>query len=1161
MGLLMTSLDYRLEAQFAAERGRVVLSGVQALVRAPLDQVRSDAKRGQRTAGLISGYQGSPLSSVEAVYDRNRQLFTDHDIRFNPAVNEELAATMIWGSQQAERNPASTHAGVVGLWFAKGPGLDRAGDAIRHANLAGVSPHSGVLLAVGDDPANKSSSIPSASEGSLTDLAVPFLYPGSIQDVLDFGRFGYEMSRACGAWIGIKMHNDIADGTATVHVDADRLSINHTPFMRDGQPWHPQSDDNVLLHRALELEAEAHQLRPLAAAHFATVNQLHLTVGASQAELGILAAGKAYYDVREALQSFGIISDDDLRDAGISIHKPGLVWPLARDPLLAFTAGITTLLVVEDKRPFLEQQATGILYGQPHQPLIVGKTDEQGLPLIPSAGALEANTLVAPLRRVLSRHLPEERLGRPRERFTVTATEPLLNRAPYFCSGCPHNRSTVVPEGSVAGGGIGCHTMVLTFEDPRGVGVTSMGSEGAQWVGMAPFVHEGHRFQNIGDGTFTHSGSLAIRQAVAAGTNITFKVLYNGTVAMTGGQDAAGALTVPSMTRLLDAEGVTTIVVVRDNDKQYPAHDRFADGVELTDRRHLDEVQRRLRDTPGTSVLIYDQGCAAELRRARKRRLSPTPTTRVVINEAVCDGCGHCGEISNCMSVHPVATPLGRKTRIHQESCNIDLSCLEGECPAFISVTVTDGESVDAPLPDVDLPVPPEPDRPEQASILTVGIGGTGVVTVNQLLTTAALLDGNQADSLDQIGLAQKGGAVVSHLRIGPSLPTGANRISNASADTYLVFDMLAGVAEANLSRAGSGHTVAVVSTSQVPTGQMVANREHEAFPEHTQIRSLIDSATHAEANVWVDAEGLARALFRSQPAANLLLLGVAYQQGLLPVSSQAIDQAIELNGVAVDTNRRAFLAGRVWAVDPERFASFITHESAESAPVPTPEIARLLDRVDGGEVLDEALRWRLPQLLAFGGRPWAERYLDTIERVCEAETAVTSRQDLRLVVAHHLSRVMLYKDEYEVARLHRDPAVLQGIRQRFGPESKVAYQLKPPTLGLVGLDRKIAIGRRTGAVMFATLERFRWLRGRRLDPFGHTEERRRERELIGEYETLVDEILTGLRAERYDDAVALASLIDRVRGFGPVKLANLAQYREELQTARTAWLADSSEN
>ena len=1161
MELPMTDLDYQLNDRFSSERGQVVLSGVQALVRAPLDQIRSDARHGQRTAGLISGYQGSPLSAVDAIYAANRQILEDHDIRFTPAVNEELAATMIWGSQQAERHPFRTHAGVLGLWFAKGPGLDRAGDAIRHANLAGVSPHSGVVLAVGDDPGNKSSSIPSSSEGSLADLAVPCLSPGCVQDVLDYGRYAYEMSRISGSWIGLKIQSDIADGAATVHVDADRITLDLTPFTLDGRPWHPRPDDRVLLDNALDLEQEAYHLRPQAAAHFATVNHLHRTVGAAHAELGILAAGKTYFDLREALRCLGLDSDDDLRSAGIRVHKPALVWPLAVEPLREFTAGLSTLLVVEDKRPFLENQVAGLLYSQSERPTLLGKSDEQGTPLIPTRGSLLTEQLIAPLRNVLQRHLPADRLTPARERITVTATDHIPNRVPYLCSGCPHNRSTVVPDGSTAGGGIGCHTMVLTFDERRGVGLTAMGGEGAQWVGMAPFVRETHRFQNLGDGTFTHSGCLSIRQAAAVNANITFKILYNGTVAMTGGQDVVGALSVPAMTRLLEADGVRHIVVVTDPDTKYPSNDRFAPHVERTDRRHLDEVQRRLRDTPGTTVLIYDQHCAAELRRARKRRTIPQPTTRVVINEAVCDGCGHCGEISNCMSVHPVATPLGRKTRIHQESCNVDLSCLEGECPAFLTVTVPDGDVVDQPIPDIELAEPPEPTRTEQGTVLTVGIGGTGVVTVNQLLTTAALLDGKEATSLDQIGLAQKGGAVVSHLRIGPTLSAGANRIPPASADTYLVFDLLAGVAEANLSRAKPGHTIAVVSTTQVPTGQMVAHREHERFPDLSRFRQLIDAASTPSRNAWIDAEGLARTLFRSQPAANLLLLGVAYQLGLLPVSSQSILRAIELNGIAVTTNQRAFLAGRVWVDTPHQFDHLIDPTDADQPPPPTAEVATLLMSIDGGEALDEALRWRLPHLLAFGGRPWAEQYLDALRAVCVAESAVTSREDLRLTVAHQLGRLMLYKDEYEVARLHRDPSIHQAIQQRFGAESRLSYQLKPPTLGLLGLDRKIAIGRRTGSVLFAVLSKLRGLRGHWIDPFGHTEERRLERELINDYRQLIDDIVAGLRPERYDQAVELAGLIDQVRGFGPIKLASIAGYREALQVARTRWLADSSEN
>ncbi|MEM9202995.1 MAG: indolepyruvate ferredoxin oxidoreductase family protein [Actinomycetota bacterium] len=1159
----MTDLDeYALRDRYDAEHGRVILSGLQALVRGPLDQVRADGRRGQRTAGLIAGYQGSPLGTVDAAYRAHQATMLAHDISFTYGVNEELAATMVWGSQQAARADNATHDGVIGLWYGKGPGLDRAGDAIRHANLAGVSATGGVLVAVGDDPACKSSTAPSASEGSLQDLAVPVLYPGSPQDVLDFARHGYEMSRASGAWIGIKIHTDVADGSATLEVGHDRLSVEHVPFERDGEVWVPATNDDIISPHSVAMEHESHSIRPLAAAHYARINQLDQTVGATNAWLGIVAAGKAYFDVRGALDRLGLTTDEQLVDAGIRIIKPALIWPLDEVGMRAFAAGLESVLVVEEKRPFLEAALKVALYGTVNAPSIIGKTDEQGTALIPSIGALEPDPIVEPLRSVLERRVAPERLTRRRERIPLGIGGELPTRTPYFCSGCPHNRSTQLPDGSTAGGGIGCHTMAVLQD--RATGVTQMGGEGAQWAGRAPFVTETHRFQNIGDGTLAHSGFLAIRQAISAGTNITFKILYNGTVAMTGGQDAAGDSGVPELTRLLEAEGAQRIVVVSDDPGKYPMDARFAPGTDIAHRDRMDAIQRELREVPGTTILIYDQGCAAELRRARKRGKVETPTTRVVINEAVCDGCGHCGEISNCMSVHPVETPFGRKTRIHQESCNLDLTCLGGECPAFITVEVGDGPlATDDGRPVLDLSTPPEPTRPTTASILTVGIGGTGVVTVNQLLTTAALLDGMDANALDQTGLAQKGGPVVSHLHIGTDLPTDANRVGEGGADAYLIFDVVAGVADANLSRSGPGTTTAVVSTSRVPTGDMVSSREREGFPAIERFRTQIDAASRPDANVWVDAETITRELFRSQPAANLLVLGIAYQRGLIPVRAEAIERAIELNGVAVAMNTEAFRAGRSWAHDPTPFAGLGVAATPQTPPPPTPVVQRLIDQLDVTPALEESLRWRLPELVAFGGVPWARRFLATVTAAARAEAHAGGVDEFARTVSHQLAAFMLYKDEYEVARLHRDPALLAGIRARFGEDATIRYQLKPPTLAALGYDKKIGLGRRTGGAAFAVLAAAKRLRGTAIDPFGRTAERRMERELIDEYESLITDLIDGLgrtpSAKRLEEAVALAALADQVRGYSHVKEANVAAYRSDLQVALNHWRTQDS--
>ncbi len=1158
----MTDLAaYTLADQFGSEQGRATLSGVQAMVRMVLDQVRADGRVGQRTGALIAGYRGSPVGGIDAAYLRNQSELDANQVRFINGVNEELGATMVWGSQLASRHEAPLYDGVLGLWYGKGPGLDRAGDAIRHGNLCGTGRTDGVIAAVGDDPACKSSTLPSASEHSMADLALPTLYPASVQEILDYGRYGYELSRACGAWVGMKIHTDVADGSATVNFDPRRIELAGVPFLVDDDPWMQTVNDALLAPFSVQQENEAFTVRLDAARHFVATNRLDRTVGATDAWLGIIAGGKAYLDVRSALTQLGIESDADLVGAGIRIYKPAMIWPLEPAGLRRFASGTATIVAVEEKRAFLEDQVRNQLYGSTDAPEVIGKFDIEGRPLVPSAGALEPDQLVEPLRRLLQPRLGSDRLTPKRERIAVSAVGSTLpSRTPYFCSGCPHNRSTRVPEGSVAGGGIGCHGMALLMPG-RATGITQMGGEGAQWVGLSPFVDEAHRFQNLGDGTLAHSGILAIRQAVSSGANITYKILYNGTVAMTGGQDAAGELAVPELTRELDAEGVARVVVVADDTEKYASDAWFAPGTKVVHRDKLDDIQLELREMQGTTVLIYDQGCAAELRRGRKRGRIERPTTRVFINEAVCDGCGHCGEISNCISVHPVTTPFGRKTRIHQESCNFDLTCLGGDCPAFITVTVDESDlsagEHGAPLGATVAawPMPADPVVPDEASLLIVGIGGTGVVTVNQLLNTAALLDDKTASSLDQTGLAQKGGQVVSHLRIGPDADVGSSRLAEGSADGYLVFDLVAGVSPVNLARTASDRTTAVVSTSRMPTGHMVTKRALADFPEVEAFRDEIDRTTRAESNQWVDAEGIATSVFRSQPAANLIVLGVAYQKGLVPVSGGAIERAIELNGVAVEMNTEAFRLGRRLAADPELAAEIeIDTPTTESPPALSAAHSELLASIDTDEALAETLAWRIPELVAYGGRSWVARYLETVGLVRRAEVAVPGRSDLADTVAQQLFRLMTYKDEYEVARLHRRPGLAEEIKGRFGAGASFTYQLKPPSLVKFGIDRKIGFGRVSSALAFVPLARMKRMRGSRLDPFGRSEERRIERDLIVEYENLAHELAGSLSVDNYERAVDIAGLADQVRGFSEVKLANVARYRGELSEARKGW-------
>ena len=1156
----MTATEYSLADRMTATAGMITLSGSQALLRIPVDQQRADNERGLRTATLVSGYRGSPLGGIEGIFAQHRAELDAANVHFISGVNEDLAATAVWGSQMTVLEKDCAYDGVKGIWYGKGPGVDRSGDAFRHANFAGVGPNGGVLALAGDDPECKSSTIPSASEFALADVGMPVLYPADVADVLRLGRFGFELSRTSGLWVAMKVHTDVADGFATVPATASDIDLVDYVHEVDGTPWTPMVDNTLIIPTSMHLEQEVFGTRLDAAMGFLRENAIDRRWGAESPWLGIVVAGKPIGDVHDALSTLGV-GLDDLESLGVRILAPGVISPLEPSGLRSFAEGLEAILVVEAKRPFIETQVRDLLYGGSNTPAVVGKTDEHGRPLVPRSGALSGDALVEPLRRVLERRIPADRLARTRERIPLLGdNSDLPTRTPYFCSGCPHNRSTVVPEGSIGLGGIGCHAMAL-WMDRSTEGITQMGGEGAQWVGASPFVGDQHRFQNLGDGTFFHSGSLALRQAVSAGTNITYKILYNGVVAMTGGQDAAGEMPIPDLTRWLEAEGVVKTVVVTDDVDKYPHGSTFASSSSLVSRDELDSVQLELRDIPGVTALIYDQGCAADLRRNRKRGRVETPTTRVMINESICEGCGHCGEVSNCMSVYPVETPFGRKTQIHQESCNFDLTCLGGNCPAFVTVEIDPdhagaGRATGTTVGDGELP--DDPDLPADSSLLIVGIGGTGVVTVSQVLSTAAMIDGLVATSLDQTGLAQKGGQVVSNLHIGPNAHGGAAKVGHGSADSLLVFDVVGGSSPAILDRGEPGSTVAVVSTSRVPTGDMVTHVESEAFPAIERFRQRIDRATDAHANVWIDAEGIARHVFASQPAANLLVVGIAYQLGRIPVGADAIERAIELNGVAVDVNRRAFRLGRRLAAEPELVAELTeaARASSPTPPKPTPTVQRMLDSVpDADPALLEVLAWRIPELIEWGNRAYARSYVDDIVAIRRAElTAGATSTELSQTAARQLFKLMAYKDEYEVARLALRDDVAERARARFGPDVKVSFQLKPPSLKKVGVDKKIAVPERAARAAFASLLRTKRLRGTRLDPFGRTEERRIERELIDEYRELLAVIIGGLTEQRLDDAVRLAGLTDEIRGFDDVKLANVARYRERVTAARNDW-------
>jgi indolepyruvate ferredoxin oxidoreductase len=1144
------SASHTLAGRYTLDEGTIALSGVQALVRLPVDQHKADRRRGLRTATLISGYRGSPLGGFDLQLQAAAALLAEHEVRFLPGVNEELGATAVFGAQLANTFPAPRYDGVLGMWYGKGPGVDRSGDAFKHANLTGVGRHGGVLALAGDDPASKSSTVPSASEIALYDAQLPVLFPADVQDVLDLGLLGFALSRYSGLWTGVKLVTNVADEFGTAEVAPDRVSPRLPEWEFRGRPWRPTQSQTLFAPHNLALEQELFEGRLEAARRFAAANGINrVTVPSPGAWLGIVAAGKTYLDVREALARLGF-GERALAAAGVRLLRVGMLYPLEPGIVREFARGLEEILVVEEKRPFLELFVRDVLYNERERPRVVGTTDEAGAMLVPAHGELEADTLAPVLVARLGRRLDAGDLA---GRLARLAPAPALALAPlgraaqrlsYFCSGCPHNRSTTVPEGSLAAAGIGCHGMAVMM-DRTAAGFTQMGGEGAQWVGASLFSGTPHLFQNLGDGTLFHSGSLAIRQAVAAGTRVTFKILYNGAVAMTGGQPVDGGLPVPALTRLLQAEGVRRVLVVADEPERYWGVP-LAPGAEVWPRARLDEAQRALRAVEGVTALIYDQHCAADLRRLRKRGLAPGRPRRVVINERLCEGCGDCGVKSNCLSVQPVDTEFGRKTRIHQSSCNTDYSCLDGDCPSFLTVVPAPGHRAGGLVPSAaaaEGPPLPEPARRDggEANLYLMGIGGTGVVTVNQILGTAALLEGRPMRGLDQTGLSQKGGAVVSHCRILTRPGESANKIGAGQADAFLAFDVLTANDVRNLSRARPGHTVAVVSTSRVPTGLMVRDAG-VAFPEEGALRARIDSVTDAARNVYLDAEGIAERLFGSHLPANLVVVGAAWQAGLIPLEAASIERAIALNGAAVAANVQAFRAGRRVVAEPGWPGAA---PAGAAAPAPLAPAARaIVDGVGAGGELRRLLEVRVPDLVAWQDARVARRYADFVRRVLAAESAAGLGTALAETVARQFHRLMAYKDEYEVARLALDPAFRAGLDEAWGRGARRAFHLHPPVLRALGLRRKLAVPAPLAEPAFRVLRALRRLRGTPLDPFGWHPVRREERRLVEEYRAMVERDLATLGPATHGAAVARAGLAELIRGYEDVKLAGVARYR-----------------
>ncbi len=1142
-----------LDDKYVVETGRVYLTGTQALVRLPMMQRQRDLAAGLNTGGYISGYRGSPLGGFDQALWQAKKFIKKSHIEFQPGLNEDLAATALWGTQQIHLYDGAKFDGVFGIWYGKGPGVDRSGDVFKHANYAGTSKHGGVLALAGDDHMAKSSTTAHQSEPALIAANMPIIHPASVQEYLDYGLHGFAMSRYSGLWVAFKVLSETVDSSASVYVDPHRVEI-HTPtdFTIPPEGVHIRWPDEWLgqERRVLTLKL------PAARAYWRANKLDKVMLGRPDARFGIVTVGKSYMDVRQALDELAI-DDKEAERLGLAVYKVGMVWPLETEGAVAFASGKREILVIEEKAPIIEQQLKDVLFNAPadRRPVVVGKTDERGQKLFKSDGELSpfdiASTIVARLGLDSFSAATKQRFETLRRRSSrQVRNDSGMARVPYFCSGCPHNTSTKVPEGSMAMAGIGCHTLAIGMERNTKT-FTHMGAEGAPWVGASHFVDVPHVFQNLGDGTYFHSGYLAIRQAIAAGTTITYKILYNDAVAMTGGQPHDGNVHPWTISQQVHAEGVRRIALVSDDPHKYPVGTEWAPGVTFHHRDQLDEVQRELREIKGVSVLIYDQTCAAEKRRRRKRGTYPDPAKRVFINQAVCEGCGDCSVASNCLSVTPVETEFGSKREIDQSSCNKDFSCLNGFCPSFVTVEgggvrkgKAAGKSSSAPA---EMPLPPLVIIPSVADrpygVLITGIGGTGVVTIGAIMGMAAHIEGKGATVLDQLGMAQKGGGVISHVRIGATPEAlHAVRLATGGADVLLGCDLVVSAGTDALAKLEPGRTHAIINTHQTITGEFTRHPDL-AFPTST-LKLSIEAAAGADACDFLEATNLATGLMGDSIATNLFMLGYAWQKGLIPIGLQALERAIELNGTAVPMNLGAFRWGRRAAHDLPAVTKLL-------APAENVVAFTRLSRT-----LDEIVTSRVKHLTGYQDAALARRYTTLVERV-KAVEAKTGETGLAEAVARNYAKLLSYKDEYEVARLYAETAFAASVDQKFEGDYKLKFHLAPPLFSSRDPQTGHLVKKEFGPWMlpvFKLLAKLKGLRNTAFDPFGYTAERKLERALIGQYESLVDELLGGLTPANHALAVKLASIPDDIRGYGHVKDAHLAKAKRKEANLLAQW-------
>ncbi len=1143
-------LDYRLTDNLTATRGQVFLTGTQVLVRLLLMQRALDSARGLNTAGFVSGYRGSPLGMVDQQLWKAANQLEEARVEFLPAINEDLAATACLGTQRVALDPKRTADGVFSMWYGKGPGVDRSGDALKHGNAYGSSPLGGVLVVAGDDHGCVSSSMPHQSDAALQAWSMPILHPANVAEYLEFGLYGWALSRFSGNWVGFKAISEVVESAMTV--DLDRVPIDFD----EPVDYAPKVDLHV---RAVDLpslaieERLAHKLDAVRA--FARVNSVDRHVVSSpRATLGIVTVGKAHYDFMEVLRRLDL-DPDALALAGVRVYKVGLVYPLEPTRILDFVQGLEEILVIEEKAPIVEAQIKELLYPLPgsQRPRVSGKRDARTpldqAPLLPATGELRPSRVMPVVAEWLARLNP----ALDRRHLVVDFTMPRLQsneadevrRLPYFCSGCPHNTSTRLPDGSRALAGIGCHFMA-SWMNRQTSGLIQMGAEGVDWAAHSRFTHEKHVFQNLGDGTYYHSGYLAIRQAIAAGATMTYKVLYNDAVAMTGGQPVDGRIGVPEIARQVEAEGAQRVAVVADDIGKYRGREReFPRGTTFHDRSELDVVQRQLRDTPGVTVLIFDQTCAAEKRRRRKKKEFPDPPRRVFINEQVCEGCGDCSEQSNCLSVIPVETDWGRKRRIEQTSCNKDYSCVNGFCPSFVSVhgavlrrhAGSEYSAADVAREIERIGPPPAWQWTGPFDLLVSGVGGTGVVTVGALVTMAAHLEGKQASVLDFMGFAQKGGAVLSFVRLAPT-PDLLNqvRIDTQQADLVLACDLVVGASSDALGTVKHGRTVIHANTHEIATAAFV--RDPDANLHTDALLAKMRFAAGDDRVEAVDAQAIAEKLLGDTMPANVIMLGYAFQRGLVPVSEAALLRAIELNGVAVEMNRTAFALGRITAANPPALRGFA---GQNDLPLRAPR------HVPDWEDLDGLIARRTEFLAEYQDAAYAQRYRALVERVRTVERErIGAPLALTAAVARYAAKLAAIKDEYEVARLYTEGRWQDELAAQFEHWDRLTFHMAPPLLARRGPDgrpRKIAFGPWLLPAL-RVLAKCRRLRGTWLDAFGRTEERRIERRLRDDYEAMIDVLLPALAPDNQALAVQIASVPERIRGYGHVKLASITLAR-----------------